>query len=139
MRKWTFILAVVSFLMGCAVYLLYRAPSLKVFSWLDLLHLKDPLLVFRPKSAAGLPHWFLYSFPDGCWVFSYMLFMGGIWMGRFRDGILFLLALPVIALVSEIMQGVGLLRGTFDWGDVAAYLLGLFLALCWLLYAHNKD
>lgn len=138
MRRWTFILAAASFLMGCAVYLLYRTPSLKVFSWLDSLHLKDPLLASRPKSAGGLPGWFLYSFPDGCWIFSYILAMGGIWMGRIRQGIIFLAILPVIAITSEILQGAGLLRGTFDWGDLTAYLLGALLGSIWLYFTHTK-
>lgn len=138
MRKWTFILAIASFVVGSAVYLLYRSPSLKVFSWLDYLHLKGPLLASRPDSTGGLPGWFLFSFPDGCWVFSYVLVIGGIWMGRIREGVVFLIILPVVAIASEVLQGGGLLRGTFDWGDLIAYLVGTLLGLCWLFYVHTK-
>ena len=139
MRKWTIILASVSFLMGCAVYMLFRSPSVKVFSWLDAIGLKDFFLNVRPDvSKDELPDWLLYSFPDGCWVFSYVLFMDAIWMARIREGVFFLLLLPVIALASELLQGTGLLRGTFDWGDVIAYSLGAILGFLWVQLMNIK-
>ena len=123
-RHLAVLLSLFAFLSGGAVYLLYRSPSLRMFEWLESIHAKEFLLTHRPNRPAILPDWFVFAFPDGCWIFSYILAMGAIWSFDFRRSKFFLLFLPFIAVASEIAQGVGLLRGTFDTADLIAYLLG---------------
>ena len=76
----------------------------------------------------GLYGWVVYSLPDGLWLFAYLLIIDAIW-NRYDTNVprLFITVLPFLALTSEFMQALRLMPGVFDWGDVASYLLAIFL------------
>ena len=61
---------------GASIYLLFREKSLLMFDWLDIYFsfidieaLRNSIKDLRPF----LPEWFLYSLPDGLWVFPLSL------------------------------------------------------------------
>lgn len=118
------------------IYLLFRSETLLMFRWCEFLHIQHSIDNLRP--AYSLSEWIIYSFPDGLWVLSYILFMGTIWKYDLRKGKVFLLILPTIAIISEIMQGLGLLRGTFDMVDVWCYIFATLTGL-FIIYLINKD
>src|SRR5882672_6551915 len=69
-------------LLGGAVYLLWRADSLRLFSWLDALGLNK--LIQELRSAAypirtHLPVWTIFSVPAGLWMYSLVAGLRVIW------------------------------------------------------------
>ena len=106
-----------------------------MFRWAHALGL-DPLLVWL-RSGTGslrpLPSWFLYSLPDGLWLYAFTYGMRSTWrteIARGRtDAIAWGLAPLALAIGSEAAQGVGWLQGTFDPIDVCTYVLAFVLAV----------
>ncbi len=109
-----------------------------MFDWMDTMHIKDWVLTHRPNRSGLFPDWFLFSFPDGCWICSYVLLIGTVWGFNVRKGLFFILLVPAIALGSELLQGLHLLRGTFDWADVIAYSVGTLIALYAIFLIHKR-
>ena len=72
----------ITLLLGGMVYLSFRSNTLVMFSWFDKINLLEPIselrLITLPLSA-NLPNWFLYSLPDGLWLFSYLTVLLVIW------------------------------------------------------------
>lgn len=72
-----------------------------------------------------MPDWFLFSLPDGLWVFSYVSGLMMVWDNRLnRTNYFWIFIIPVLALGSELCQAFDAVPGTFDLMDVAFYLIG---------------
>lgn len=118
--------------LGTMIYLLFRTTSLLVFDWLGFVGLLGPLMDFREFMApvqSSLPEWFLFSLPDGLWVYSWVASMVLVWgrISGFQSGFWILIG-PVLGCGSELAQYGMLLPGTFEISDLEFYLLGAFLA-----------
>lgn len=120
-----------SLFLGILIYLFFRTESLKFFSWLKIIginFLNTNLRKATFQFAKFLPDWFLFSLPDGLWIFSYVCLMLYIWKNNISKHNLFWISIiPLIAIFSEIAQIFHLVRGTFDINDLLFYLLGFFL------------
>lgn len=118
------LLAMLPLLVGGAVYVLWRSPSLLMFRWFDMFGLAQFVTLLRDilgSAAESVPGWILYSWPDAAWTMSGMMFFAFIWQGsrsHARHGWIFLT--PAIAIVSEMAQWLRLLPGTFDPADLTA-------------------
>lgn len=131
MKNKLLLISFLSLLFGTLIYLLFRVSTLKVFSWLNLLgidflnsELRKNSINFAPK----LPEWFVFSLPDGIWIFSYVILMISIWNFKVNKESMFWLAIiPLIAIFSEIFQIFGIVSGTFDIIDLTFYILGFIL------------
>ena len=67
----------------------------------------------------NLPDWFLYSLPDGIWLFSYLSVLLLIWDNKIsKHNIHWVLLIPSIAIFSEIGQLFEIVSGTFDITDL---------------------
>jgi hypothetical protein len=121
-------------LIGAAIYLLWRSPTLWVFGWIDAVGLGAVLASIRQAvpTAAILPPWVLYSVPDGLWVYAGTAFFARLWSGSHSASRwVWLLAMPCLGLGSELGQGLQLIPGTFDLADLTAYATATVLALLW--------
>lgn len=112
-------------LAGGLLYLLFRPRTLLLFHAADALGLAA--LVDRLRQVASvwsLPEWVVYSLPNGLWSAAYVVLTPAVTRGyRRRTRLLLAGIIPLVGIASEAMQAVGLLRGTPDWLDVAAYAL----------------
>lgn len=128
MRKKLFILSLSSLFLGILIYLLLRVSTLRVFSWLSFVGIDFLNSSLRTKTlnfASHIPEWFVFSFPDGLWIFSYIILMLSIWNLKIsKQNIFWLIIIPFIAILSEILQIFGIISGTFDIFDLTFYLLG---------------
>ena len=131
LRRNLFLLSFLTLLCGTLIYLLFRVSTLKVFSWLNFLGIDFVNFDLRKNSinfAPKIPEWFIFSLPDGIWIFSYVVLMISIWNFNVNKQSLFWLAIiPIIAIFSEIFQIFGIISGTFDIIDLSFYLLGFIL------------
>jgi hypothetical protein len=114
---------------GATVYLLWRAETLLVFGWLAALGLAPAVEAARSLAAPLaplLPPWLLLSAPDGLWVYAFVSALALVWEGAGGGaGPRAWMGLAVAAgLGGELLQGLEVLPGTFDSGDLLACLAG---------------
>lgn len=119
-----YVFSILPLLIGGFLYLGYRTERLLMFDWVDNLGLRSTIYQFRLFCTEHpLPSWVYYSLPDGLWLLSYMLFMNIIWSKKEEvQYIIWLYILPVIAIVSEILQIFISEIGTFDIIDLLSYV-----------------
>ena len=118
--------SILSLLIGGCIYLFFREPSLIFFGWIDDLGWLNGVKSVQESMhwlKQGLPNWTIYSLPDGLWLFSYVCLMMHLWRKSLPwPGLFWILALPVLALVFEIVQSMVDSLGTFDWLDLVFYI-----------------
>ncbi|AYN01978.1 hypothetical protein EAG08_18275 [Chryseobacterium sp. 3008163] len=126
-----FLISLIALIFGTFIYLLFRVSTLKVFSWLNYLGIDFLNFKFRIemlKYTSNIPKWFIFSLPDGLWVFSYVTLMISVWNFIInKQSFLWICIIPIIAIFSEIFQIFQIVSGTFDIIDLLFYLLGLIL------------
>ena len=111
-----------------------------MFSWFDSINLStaiSELRLFTIPLSDHLPNWFLYSLPDGLWLFSYLSVLLVVWDNAIsKHNIYWLLLVPIVAIFSEIGQLVEIVPGTFDIFDLIFYLWGTVLPI--LIFTNSK-
>ena len=114
---------------GSIIYILFRTKTLKMFSWFSAIKINKEINFIRNKVQDIHPaDWIKYSLPDGLWIFSFISLMLFIWKNHLtKDNILWILSIPTIAILSEILQAFNLKQGTFDNMDLLMYSLGTIL------------
>ena len=130
-RKTLILISIITLSIGTLIYLLFRVSTLKVFSWLNFLgidfvnnDLRKKSINYMPK----IPDWFIFSLPDGIWIFSYVLLMISIWNFTLnKKSIFWMTIIPLVAIFSEIFQIFDFIPGTFDFVDLSFYILGFIL------------
>ncbi|MBO6058876.1 MAG: hypothetical protein J6P67_01875 [Bacteroidaceae bacterium] len=114
---------------GGVIYIMYRDNNLLMFDWFQYLGISNFIDTIRVDTEnQNLYGWVKYSMPAGLWLFSYLFIVDSIW-GK-DDGVIyrcFLYCLPVIAVLSELMQYSKLLSGTFDISDLISYGFAIVL------------
>lgn len=118
-------------LIGGAIYLGYRSGNLVMFQLLNKFGFSDFLNSFRDIGANySIYDWIKYSMPDGLWLFSYMFLIDTIWDNhKCVSYYIFLWILPVIAIISELLQFIMIVPGTFDIMDLSCYLMAIIIFL----------
>ena len=106
MKKQLFFGHVLTLIIGGLIYILFRTDSLVMFKWFAALSLDKPIEYLRDSTLTvknHLPDWFLFSLPDGLWIFSYITF--------------------------ELGQLFNIVPGTFDAIDLIFYIAGAVFPL----------
>ena len=122
-------LALLLLVIGGGIYLLKRQPVMlmhKVASELGIGTLIDKgrMLV----QGWQLPEWMIFSLPGALWSTAYILIIDAL-LSKSPSWRRFAVAafIPLVGIVSELLQFVGLLPGTFDALDIIAYALPLLI------------
>ena len=140
MKKQIILGCLFSILSGGLIYVLFRQDSLKMFSWFESVNLSNSISemrLFTLPLSIYLPDWFLYSLPDGLWLFSYVSFLLVVWRNIIsKYNIHWVLLVPLIAIFSELGQLIKFIPGTFDVVDLCSYFLGAVLPI--LIFANLK-
>ena len=127
-------------ILGGLVYILFRQDTLKMFTWFDSLNLSvviSEIRFFTLPFSDHLPNWFLYSLPDGLWLFSYLSVLLMVWDNTIsKHNIHWLLLVPLFAVFSEIGQLFKIVPGTFDILDLTFYIAGTALPI--LIFTNLK-
>jgi hypothetical protein len=99
-----------------------------MFNWFDKINILEVILDYRLVTlplGENLPGWFLYSLPDGLWLFSYISVLLTVWNNNIsKDNIYWILLVPIIAVFIEFGQLLSIVSGTFDMIDLTFYLIG---------------
>lgn len=127
----TLLFPFLTILLGGFIYVSFRVESLRMFSWFNSISLYKVITATRNYTLNYdflIPDWVKFSLPDGLWLFSFISLILITWKNEINSSNLFwLIGLPIIALLSEIGQSISIVQGTFDWIDIAMYLIGFML------------
>ena len=122
------IISQVALLVGGLIYVTFRSNHLLMFKWFECLNISPFIVDIRNNYGGfGIYEWVEYNLPAALWLFSYMYLIDAIW-GETKDTkrkMFFVWILPLLALMSEFMQLVDILPGTFDVFDLVGYLLAI--------------
>lgn len=122
------------------IYLLFRSKSLLLYKWIGIDQSID--LVGMNKSVSvknTIIIWILFSLPDGLWLYSLTAIMILIWGKETTLFKYFFIYLGFfIAVFHEFGQYLHIFRGTFDMGDILAYIICMFAALLITNYRGRK-
>ena len=92
-------------------------------------------------SKESLPDYIVYNMPDGMWLLSVMLVMEAIWAEEeCVSKKCFVWSMPVIIVVWEVLQYLGIASGTWDTGDILAYMTAIivFITIKKIMKMSNK-
>ena len=129
MRKFkNIVLSIVPLIIGGILYLGYRSQELLMFRWVNFLGLSNIVSLWREFCFQHpLPGWCYYALPDGLWLLSYILLIYIIWDSHTWKSIIWIYALPTIAITSELIQLLDSRFGTFDIMDIIGYMGAILL------------
>jgi len=115
--------------LGGLIYIIFRTDRLIMYHWFEYLNLSDEINTIKSlKNILSFPDWFIYSLPDGLWVFSYTALSLEIWKSSITQRSFFwIFSIPIVAVMSEFLQLFKIIPGTFDIIDTAFYLIGITL------------
>tara|TARA_B100001564_G_scaffold285015_1_gene247863 strand:+ start:332 stop:778 length:447 start_codon:yes stop_codon:yes gene_type:complete len=140
MKKQLIIGHILSLLLGCLIYISFRQDTLIMFNWLDRINILEVISDYRLFSlplAKNLPNWFLYSLPDGLWLFSYLSVLLAVWDNTIsKNNIHWILLVPAIAVLTELGQLFLVVPGTFDKLDIIFYILSTIIPI--LIFTSSK-
>lgn len=126
-------IALLIFFFGGLIYVVFRTRTLNMFGWFSFLGL-DSLISFLRMSFRqyDISDFVKYNLPDGLWLFSYLFIIKSIYGKELsKAAIISYLALPLIAVGSEISQIFKLIPGVFDIFDLICYICSILIF--WLL------
>lgn len=96
---------------GTIIYALFRG-----------MHFIDPTDKYFPIFTTKLPDWLQYNLPDGLWFYALLSSLTLIWQDNFTRYFFWWLFLAIIlSYLTEILQALHFIRGTFDKNDLYAY------------------
>ncbi len=117
-------IALTLFVFGSYIYIAFRPLSLLMFSWFDSINIMNIIEKIRRVPIFNTSSNFvIYNLPNGLWATSYILIMDAIWMPSIKPQIIFSSIMPIVGIVSELLQKIGVLEGTYDMRDLICYTL----------------
>lgn len=124
-------LIITSLLSGLFLYLGFRATNTPIYRWVKDLGFENEISYLRTTlQDVYLPDWFIYSMPDGLWMFAFVLTVLSIWNYKLdKISGVWIVSAILCGLGFEIMQKFIKGMGVFDWTDLFIMLLGVIMAL----------
>ena len=129
-------------MLGCAlvtlgglIYLTFRPTTILMFHVADGMGLMPLVMAWRSMTAAWQPaEFWVYSLPGGLWAAAYILLAYGF-LSRQSSLLRLTVAstIPMAGVVSELLQGIYVLPGVFDWTDLLCYATPLVLLYIYVI------
>lgn len=115
-RHWLIFISALSLLIGFLIYIVFRSETLLMFQWFRELNIYDFILGIRKSITTPIPNWVIFSLPYSLWNFSLGTSLIAIWYKKMNNFIKYSIVALVLlfGVVIELLQGLTLLRGTFD-------------------------
>ena len=133
-KIWRFITVVIALccVLACVMmYIYFRPDTLKMFHFFKYIGVLD-ILENMKSDPSIVSLWVLYNLPDGVWLFAYSILIGCIWNFKIKDCWMFILVMPFICIPHEILQGLGVMHGTYDPNDIFAYIMALIAGFAYI-------
>ena len=128
-RKLELTAGAVTLFIGCAIYLLFRSPSINLYRWCSAIGIGDTIIAMRQATSSwNISDFLKYSLPDGLYCISFILLMDALWHdSKSWARHIIILSIPLIACLHEVAQGIGIAKGTFDIADIACYVIPVII------------
>lgn len=125
-KRLKIILYFIPLILGGLIYIIFRTETLIMFQWFRYINISDEIRLIKSyRTTYSFPNWFIYSLPDGLWIFSYTAISLKIWKHLItRQNIFWVFSIPIIAISSEFLQLFKIIPGTFDFLDAIFYSVG---------------
>ena len=122
-------IALLMLIIGGLIYVGFRSETLLMFRWFRCCGVFEYVAHFRETClGCDLPYFVRYSLPDGLWLLSYMIIIGTIWnKNKSIQYLIFVYAMPIIAIIIELLQYYFTELGTFDILDIIAYTAAIII------------
>lgn len=133
--------AVIAILSGIMIYLLLRSRNLILYRWIGVTFTSAPPLFYKNANNNIFAGFLIYSMPDGLWLYSFIMMLACVW-GDEGKRVKYMIALGLlsIALINEAGQYFHIFIGTFDIGDIVAYVIAAISAIYSMKnYRGNKN
>lgn len=118
---------------GGLVYLLWRSSNLTMFTWLQAIGGAEVVAEIRLLASPlilEIPRWILFSLPAALWSYSIVAWVAWSWRDvSASEASAWIAGAALLGPVSELLQGFGVVPGTFDWVDLYSYTAANALAL----------
>ena len=120
----SFWIALILLLAGCLIYLIFR-QNIIAFSLIS----NDCLNTIKINltNECATTYFFLYCLPDALWYLS-LLYFQIPYTQKSQGKILFGVS-AMLPFVTEFLQKLGIIKGTFDWWDILTYVIVLTITL----------
>lgn len=127
-KRTLFLHTVLPLALGGIIYILFRSQrlliSVQLASFLGISTARNML------SSLGLPEWFLFSLPDGLWLYSLVFSLQWVWQNSsWLVRSIWAAAGVSLGVGWELGQALALVPGTFDPVDLGFYVVATALAV----------
>lgn len=145
MKKRKLFLIFFPLILGILIYLLYRSRNLFYFKVLHTTFLKEPILQIRTFAKLYrkfFSTWFVYSLPDGLWLFSFgaaLLIDRIFYFYNFFIFTSIFIFMILIEFLQLILGGHGTFLGTFDKADIICFTIGYLSIVLISNFIHKKN
>lgn len=130
-----FVLIMLSLCMGTFIYISLRSHDIFLNQWISLIFQQN---VFPSSIHSFFPAWFLFSLPDGLWMFAFILSLLLIWNFKIdKESIPWISLAIFTGIFFEIGQLVNLIGGTYDLMDLTFILSASALPIIFILVKKN--
>jgi hypothetical protein len=124
--------------LGVMLYLVFRPWTFEAAGWLGLNERPDWFL-----NEMQAPDWIRFNAPDALWLYAFLVALIAFWVDSSGQlvpgGQPWIAGAAFLALGHELGQAVGVTNGTFDFADIAAYMLSMLAAfLTWKRQTEKK-
>ena len=120
---------IIPMIIGGFIYIIFREENLLMFSWFNSLGAGNLIDFLRFHfSKYHIPHWIVFNYPDGVWIYSFVSLMLIIWSKiKSNTKFIWLIIVPILGICAEIGQYINLVPGTYDQIDLIFCLMGSLL------------
>lgn len=127
-------LSLLTLLAGGFVYAVFRSDGAYMFHWFGNVGVADYIYNLRETLGSySIYGWVRYNLPASLWLMAYLFATAAIWTNHKNNRVFhfFVWLMPFMALMTEVLQLLNIIPGTFDATDVLSYgiVTGLFLLI----------
>lgn len=127
-------LSILALISGGFVYAVFRTDNAFMFNWFGKVGVSG--FIYNLRETLGdfsIYYWVKYNLPAALWLLAYLFAIASIW-SNYKETTcfkFFIWLMPFMALMTEVLQLMGIIPGTFDISDILSYFIvtTLFLAI----------
>lgn len=119
-------LSLLTLLAGGFVYSMFRTDNAYMFNWFGAVGIADLIYNMRDTfSQYSVYGWVKYNLPASLWLMAYLFAIAAIWNGHRKSFYFkfFIWLMTFMALMTEVLQFLDVIPGTFDITDVLSYAI----------------